>query len=72
MSQVKARFATSGMHCTSCSLLVDLTLSEIDGVLESTTDHVNGLSVVTYEDSVVTPEQIIAAIQSAGYEAEQL
>ncbi len=72
MSQVTSRFATSGMHCSSCSLLVDLTLSEIEGVVESKTDHANGLSVVVYDDAVVTPAQLIAAVQSVGYEADQL
>jgi copper chaperone CopZ len=53
-------------------MLVDLTLSDVEGVVESKTDHANGLSVVVYDDAIVTPDQLIAAIQSAGYEAEQL
>lgn len=72
MSQVTARFATSGMHCSSCSMLVDITLADVDGVIESKTDHANGLSVVVYDDERTTPEQLIAAIMSAGYEAELL
>jgi len=72
MSEVTARFATSGMHCGSCSMLVDLTLSDVDGVVESKTDHVNGLSIVVFDDARVTPAQLIAAIQGAGYDAVQL
>ncbi|PKQ15479.1 MAG: hypothetical protein CVT67_09180 [Actinobacteria bacterium HGW-Actinobacteria-7] len=72
MSQVTARFATSGLHCSSCSMLVDMTLTELDGVVESKTDHATGLSAVVFDDERVSVPQLITAIQSAGYDAELL
>lgn len=69
MAQMTARLSTSGMHCSSCSMLVDMTLDDLDGVVESKTDHATGESVVTYDDSKVSLEQIIEAIRGVGYEA---
>jgi len=70
MAQVTQRLITTGMHCSSCSMLVDITLGEVEGVIESRTDHATGLTVVTYDDAVVTVDALIEAIRGAGYEAE--
>ncbi len=70
MAQKTSRFVTSGLHCSSCSMLVDMTLTDLAGVESTKTDHATGLTVVTYDDAVVTPEAIISAIQGAGYEAD--
>jgi len=70
MALATARLITSGMHCSSCSMLVDMTLGDLAGVESSKTDHATGESVVTYDDSVVSLEAIIDAIRGAGYEAE--
>jgi copper chaperone CopZ len=53
-------------------MLVDMTLADLTGVVESKTDHATGNTVVTYDDSVVSIEQITDAIRGAGYEAEPL
>lgn len=70
MAQSTVRLNTSGMHCSSCSMLIDITLSELDGVEASKSDHADGSTVVTFDDEVTTVESIIAAVRSAGYEAE--
>ena len=70
MSEVTTRFKTSGMHCASCSMLVDLTLGDLDGVSDSKTDHATGDTVVTFDSDTVTTYAIIEAIRGAGYEAE--
>lgn len=69
MAQTTAKLLTTGMHCSSCSMLIDMTLSELDGVTESSTDHASGESVVTFDADVVSLEQIIEAIRGAGYDA---
>ena len=70
MAHTTAQLTTSGMHCSSCSMLVDMTLGDLAGVETSKTDHATGETVVTFDDSVVSIEQIIDAIRGAGYEAE--
>ncbi|MRR11669.1 copper chaperone [bacterium] len=59
---------TTGMHCRSCSMLVDMTVGELDGVASCATDHASGKTEVTYDPDVVTVDDIVGAIRSAGYD----
>jgi copper chaperone len=70
MSVTTARLNTSGMHCRSCSMLVDMTVGELEGVADVTTDHATGETVVSFDSDQVTVESIIGAIRSVGYDAE--
>ncbi len=72
MAVVTRQFVTTGMHCSSCSMLIHMDLSELDGVQSVSVDHTSGLSEVTFDDTVVGPEAIVAAIVRAGYGAELL
>lgn len=69
MAERTVRLNTSGMHCSSCAMLIDMTLADVEGVEASKTDHATGETVVTFDDSVVGVEAIISAINGAGYEA---
>ncbi len=62
---------TTGMHCRSCSMLVDMTLDDLDGVESSETDYVSGDTKVSFDAEQVSIDDLVAAIRSAGYEAEQ-
>lgn len=70
MALMTNRLLTTGMHCSSCSMLVDMTLQEMEGVAESRTDHATGVTVVSYDTDVVTADEIIQAIRRIGYDAE--
>lgn len=67
----EAKLKTTGMHCRSCSMLVDMTVGELEGVEHVETDHVSGDTVVTFDASAVSLDDVIAAIRSAGYDVEQ-
>ncbi len=70
MALVTTRLKSSGMHCSSCSMLIDMTVGELDGIDAVKTDHATGLTVVTYDDGAVNIEDIMSAIRGAGYETE--
>lgn len=70
MSRRTTRLATSGMHCGSCAMLIDMTLKDLDGVEESSTSHADGETSVTYDDAVVSTDALVEAVRSAGYDAE--
>lgn len=70
MSTVTSQFVTTGMHCPSCSKLIEMDLAEIEGVFAVSVDHRTALAEVTYDDALVGPDAIIAAIVAAGYGAE--
>ena len=63
-------FAVTGMHCSSCGLLVDDTVEELDGVSRSQTDSRRDRTVVRADPAVASVESIVAAIADAGYQAE--
>jgi copper chaperone CopZ len=44
---------TTGMHCRSCSTLVDMTLGDLEGVEASQTDHETGDTNVRFELAAV-------------------
>lgn len=67
---LRARFNTTGMHCRSCSMLIDMTLGDLEGVEDAQTDLASGTTEVSYDPSLVTLEDIIGTIRSVGYEAE--
>lgn len=69
MARQTVDLATSGMHCGSCAMLIDMTLSDLPGVEASKTDHVSGSTIVIFDDSLTDIDSIIAAIRTVGYEA---
>lgn len=69
-ANVTSKFTTTGMHCHSCSMLIQLSVSDLPGVLGVSADSANGLTEVTYDPDQVTPDEIVQEIVKAGYGAE--
>lgn len=69
MTTIRCELRAEGMHCTSCGLLIDETVEDLDGVERCSTDVRRGRVLVTYEPGRITPESIAAAITDAGYPA---
>lgn len=67
---VALTFAVTGMHCSSCGLLIDDAVEELDGVTRSQTDSRRGRTVVRADLAVASVESIVAAIADSGYQAE--
>lgn len=70
MAETTTHLKTTGLHCASCSMLVDMTLDELDGVSSSKTDHATGDTVVSFDAEKVDLDTILGAIRSVGYDAE--
>jgi len=66
----EVKLNTTGMHCRSCSMLVDMTVGELDGVQEVHTDHATGETLVSFDEEAVSVADIVDAIRGAGYDAE--
>ncbi len=66
----QVRLTTTGMHCPSCSMLIKMSVEDLDGVSAADSDYRSGETVVTYDPQVVTIEEILAEITKAGYGAE--
>lgn len=65
-----AEITTTGLHCPSCSKMVDMTVGDLEGIAKVVTDHVSGITKVEFDSDVVTLEGILDAIRSAGYGAD--
>lgn len=70
MSKVTSQLSTTGMHCGSCAMLIDMTVGDLEGVESVSTEYADGSTTVTYDSDTVTLDQIIQAIRGVGYDAE--
>ena len=61
---------TTGMHCGSCKMLVEMDLNELAGVSLAEADLGSGVTHVEFDPAEVTVEKIVATIEGAGYVAE--
>ena len=58
----------SGMTCASCANRVERKLNKLDGVT-ATVNYATEKARVDFDPSAVAAEQLVAAVQAAGYEA---
>ena len=58
----------SGMTCASCAARVERTLNGLDGVT-ATVNYATERATVDFDDEAVGPEQLVDAVESAGYGA---
>jgi Cu+-exporting ATPase len=61
---------TGGMHCSSCSMLIEMTVGDLPGVTAAKADYVKGTAHVEFDPAVVSVDEIVASIREAGYTAE--
>lgn len=71
MAAATVVFTVTGMHCSSCGILVDETLEELPGVERAETDTRRGRTVVRADLAVISVGQMVAAIGDTGYTAVQ-
>ncbi|MHB1323238.1 MAG: cation transporter [Coriobacteriia bacterium] len=70
MATVTKRFNTTGMHCPSCSMLIQMDVSDLPGVCGVSANHRTGVTEVTYEEGALSSDEIVETIAKAGYGAE--
>jgi Cu+-exporting ATPase len=57
-----------GMTCASCATRIERKLNRLDGV-EATVNYATDQAAVTYDPSAVTVDDLVAAVEAAGYHA---
>lgn len=68
MAHVSLR--TTGMHCMSCAMLIQMNVGDLDGVDAVDADLASGMTEVDYDPAVVDVETIVDEIVRSGYGAE--
>ena len=59
----------TGMHCTSCSILIDEAVQDLNGVTTSHTSLKTQRTTVTFDATQCDADQITTTIVKAGYTA---
>ena len=63
------RLHVAGMHCATCSITNEKTLKALPGVSEARVNFASEQAMVVYDESKVTPDQIVGAFRENGYTA---
>ena len=63
------KFEVGGMTCAACQAHVDRAVSKLDGVQSVAVNLLAGSMLVGYDPAQVTPDDICAAVDRAGYSA---
>ncbi|MBT4334658.1 copper-translocating P-type ATPase [archaeon] len=66
----KTRLNVSGMHCASCSTLIEKSLKKLDGVKTSNVNFSTANANVEYDELKTTEKDFIKKIEDLGYSAE--
>ena len=61
--------ALEGMTCASCAARIERTLNKVEGV-EATVNFATETASVSFDPTVVAPDQLTAAVERIGYQAQ--
>ena len=68
-SQEQLRFAIGGMSCTSCAATIEKKLSSLAGIDQVSVNLAGNFAQVHFQPQAVSPQQIYAAVEQAGFRA---
>ena len=63
----KEKYDITGMHCAACSASVERVTRKLPGVERSDVNLTTEIMTICYDESQVTPEQITAKVEKAGF-----
>lgn len=66
---MKEKFTVTGMTCSACSAGIERTLNKMEGIVKAEVSLMGESMNVEYDETVVTREQIIAAVKGLDYGA---
>lgn len=66
---IKKTFKIPDMTCTNCAMKIESLEDELEGVKQVDASYHKLQMVIEYDESKVTEEQIIAAVEKKGYTA---
>ncbi len=70
MSTVLIEMEVSGMTCTGCENTIQNGVNELPGIIESDARHMEGITLVKADTSLVSLDEIAEMIDSKGYKVE--
>ena len=67
MAEKKETLRIGGMSCAACAAKIDRSLNGLPGVTSAAANFGNNTATVTYDESEVSHERIVSAVNKAGY-----
>jgi Cu+-exporting ATPase len=68
MSETRLELPIEGMTCASCATRIERRLNKLEGVTASV-NYATENAAVTFDPEQVAPEELVAAVEAAGYHA---
>ncbi|MDO8498913.1 MAG: cation transporter [bacterium] len=70
MSKItKKKFKIEGMHCSSCAMVIDMDLEDLEGVCSCKTSYAKQETEVEFDEEKVGVENLLKTIAKSGYRA---
>ena len=66
---ITQKYNITGMTCAACSSAVERVTRKMSGVSESSVNLTTGILTITYDETQITPEDIIRKVDRAGFGA---
>lgn len=67
---MKQKFDITGMSCSACSAAVERSVKKLSGLRKAEVSLLTNSMTAEYDEAVLTPEDIIKAVEKAGYGAK--
>ena len=67
MALKKKEIKVVGMHCPSCVTAVQLSLTDVDGIVDAKADLKSGITKITLDTNLVSEDDIKEAVEEAGF-----
>lgn len=65
----KKKFKIEGMHCSSCAMVIDMDLEDVEGVIKCQTSYAKQETEVEFDEEKVEVENLLKSIAKSGYKA---
>ena len=66
------KFHVEGMHCVNCAMRLQQLEDELPGVIAVDASYIKQLLSVQFDESRVSEEEIITAVERLGYHARSV
>jgi Cu+-exporting ATPase len=70
MASSRLNLSLTGMHCASCAMLIERSLTTVSGVKQASVNFAAEKASVLFDDQAASTADLIAAVKKAGYGAE--
>lgn len=65
----KITFKITGMNCASCAQTIEKALKRSDGVVKASVNYALALATISYDNSMISPDQLKEVVANVGYQA---